>query len=196
MNKPNIAIVGKMYAGKTTLAEAFVKNHGYHKVAMAGPLKMIAKLAYGEVVEKDKEYPVVSLEDGSMGFRSGRQILQGIGQALKVVDRDIWLKIFINDTNDMDNSPYVVDDVRFEFEADYLRGEGWTIVKVDTPEPARVHRAFQLTGKEPTRGELFHESEVEVDDIKEDIYIDGSQPIELVPAKAELIAGMSGSERQ
>lgn len=192
MTRPNVALVGKMYSGKTTMANAFVANQGYRKVAMAGPLKLIAKLAYGEDIQKDKNYPVVDLSFGTRTTKSGRKILQQIGQSLKAVDRDIWLKIFINDTNDMNNGPYVVDDVRFKFEADYLRSAGWVIVKIDTEEAERVRRAFMLTGKEPTHQELNHESEVEVDDISEDVYIDGRQPIELVPAKAELIASMGG----
>lgn len=154
-----------MYSGKTTLAEAFVEHHGYTRVAMAGPLKQLALLAYGENVVKDKEYAVTDLSTGEVTFKSGRAILQGIGQSIKVVDRDIWLKIFINDTAQMAREPYVVDDVRFGFEADYLRSNGWKVVRVVTPEHIRVIRAKVNTGRAPTKAELNHESEVETDDI-------------------------------
>jgi len=178
-----------MYAGKTTLAEHLVASHGYSRVAMAGPLKLLATLAYGEVIEKNKEYPTIDKDTGDLVIKTGRTILQQIGQSLKVVDRDIWLKIFINDTDQMTNAPYVVDDVRFGFEADYLRRAGWTIVKVETPEEERIRRAERLTGVVPTEAELRHESEREVDGIVADITFSGNRPIEDVRYFAELLAG-------
>lgn len=180
----NIAIVGKMYSGKTTLAEAFVQNHGYTRVAMAGPLKQLALLAYGENLLKDKEYEVIDLETGEAFVKSGRAILQGIGQTIKAVDRDIWLKVFINDTAQMAREPYVVDDVRFGFEADYLRSKGWKIVKVQTPEELRISRAKANTGRTPTKDELNHESESEVDDIKSHYIHFGDCKMRDVPVRA------------
>lgn len=183
----NIAIVGKMYAGKTTLANELVKGHGYTRVAMAGPLKQLALLAYGEDVVKDKEYSTIDLTTGEAIFKSGRAILQGIGQSIKAVDRDIWLKVFINDTAKMGREPYVVDDVRFGFEADYLREKGWLIVKVLTPEHTRVNRATFNTGRKPTKEELNHESEREVDDIKAHWVYVGEGLLSVVPEKASQI---------
>lgn len=188
----NIAIVGKMYAGKTTLAKALVEHHGYTRVAMAGPLKQLALLAYGEDVVKDKEYATIDLETGEAVFKSGRAILQGIGQSIKTVDRDIWLKIFINDTAQMAREPYVVDDVRFGFEADYLRSQGWGIVKVHTEEWVRMRRAKSSTGRQPTREELYHESEREVDDIKEQYIYLGDGEMKDIPLRAaEIVKSFS-----
>lgn len=163
----NIAIVGKMYAGKTTLAEEFVRSHDYTRVMMAGPLKALAQLAYGRFdlpVDKGSTYST------SFGDKSGRQILQEIGQSMKAVDRDFWLKCFINDTNAMSahghrDVKFVVDDVRFEFEAEYLRNEGWTIIKVNTPEATRLARGERALGRPISPEELAHESEAEVDRI-------------------------------
>lgn len=184
----NIAIVGKMYSGKTTLAMKLVDNHGYTRVAMAGPLKKLAAYAYGEVVEKDKEYETIDRETGDAVFKTGRQIMQGIGQSLKYVDRNIWLKIFANDTEAMGSEPYVVDDVRFQFEADYLRSRGWLIVMVETPDEERIRRAVALTGRAPSSSELTHESEAEVDEIAYDVFHRGDKPMEKVAEFAKLIA--------
>ncbi len=178
-----------MHAGKTTLANEFVESHGYERVNMAGPLKALAKFAYGEIVEKDKEYATTSLEDGSVSFKSGRRIYQEIGQSLKIVDRDIWLKCFINDTDQMGREPYVCDDVRFAFEADYLRGEGWYIVRVDTPEKIRIKRAVTLNGKAPTDEELSHESEIEVDGIEADFVLSGIFLIDALGQTVDSILG-------
>ena len=183
----NIAIVGRMYAGKTTLANALVRDFGYTRVAMAGPLKQLAFMAYGEDVVKDKEYATTDLNTGDVTFKSGRAILQGIGQSIKVVDRDIWLKMFIADTAHMKREPYVVDDVRFGFEADYLRDNGWGIVMVKTPDWTRIQRAKFSTGRVPTPEELNHESEREVDNIKADYLYIGEGLLSNVPDRAEEI---------
>lgn len=185
----NIAIVGRMYAGKTTLAEQLVKDHGYSRRAMAGPLKALSELAYGEVIAKDKDYPTIDLWTGVEVNKSGREILQGVGQALKVVDRDIWLKCFINDTTRANEEPYVVDDVRFAFEANYLRSQGWVIVKVDTPRETRIKRAEKLNGRRPTDKELNHESEAEVDSIRPDIVVPGDMDMAMVPEIARAVVG-------
>jgi dephospho-CoA kinase len=183
----NIAIVGKMYAGKTTLANELVEAHDYTRVAMAGPLKLLSQLAYGEIVEKDREYATTDRETGEVVFKTGRVVLQQVGQSLKDVDRDIWLKIFINDTTNMDRAPYVVDDVRFKFEADYLAEQGWKIVTVLTSDEERIRRAVALTGRAPTQAELTHESETEVGSIKADAYVDGSRPLAELPGIAKFI---------
>lgn len=181
----NIAIVGKMHAGKTTLANELVRSHGYNRVSMAGPLKALAQFAYGEIVEKDKEYETIDRETGDAVFKSGRVIYQQIGQSLKYVDRDIWLKMFINDTKDMFDKgtayAFVVDDVRFVFEAERLRADGWVIVKVNTPEDVRIDRAIRLMGRAPTLEELNHESEAEVDDIAPDIVMGGTVSLDRIP---------------
>lgn len=187
----NIAIVGKMHAGKTTLATALVNHHGYTRVAMAGPLKALAHIAYGEIA-KDAEYATVNKDSGLVEFKSGRQIYQEIGQSLKSVDRDIWLKCFISDTDHMDKAPYVVDDVRFIFEAEYLRSKGWFIVKVATPEYVRIHRAESMTGRRPTLQELNHESEREVDDIVVDYLYDGLTDLNLLGVEASRLIAAAG----
>lgn len=188
----NIAIVGKMYAGKTTLAKQLVESYGYTRVAMAGPLKQLALIAYGEDIQKDKEYSTIDLWTGLAIEKTGRAILQGIGQSLKVVDRDIWLKIFINDTTNMNKYPYVVDDVRFVFEANYLRAQGWLVIRVDTPDKIRIERAVKVNGRKPSDQELNHESEKEVDLIKADIIVPGDMDIAMVPEIARAIVEKDG----
>ena len=186
----NIAIVGKMYAGKTTLAMELVANHGYSLSRMAGPLKAIAHLAYGEEVQKGQKYDTIDLTTGETVQKTGREILQGIGQSMKIVDRDLWLKCFINDAKYRKSEPYVVDDVRFGFEADYLRKNKWLIVKIETPEDIRIERAIKATGKRPTEAELYHESEREVDDIEVDQAIPGYLAMPMIPIVAhELVKG-------
>ncbi len=193
----NIAIVGKMYAGKTTLANQLVEAHGYRRMLMAGPLKELAHRAYGEEIQKDKNYEVRDLKDGSLETKTGRQILQGIGQSIKTVDRDIWLKIFHNDAarqlqiDGLTPAQIVVDDVRFKFEADYLHSQGWYVVRVYTPVEIRIARAVAMTGVAPTAEELDHESEREVDLIDSNYLHQGADPLDRLALTAKNIVDLA-----
>jgi dephospho-CoA kinase len=168
-----------MYAGKTTLANALAGYpNWYTKVAMAGPLKALAHLAFNEEIVKGKMYPT------SFGYKSGRQILQEVGQAMKSVDQDFWLNCFFNDIEHMSQTPnddrlrFVVDDVRFLFEANALRERGWYVIKVETPEEVRLARGRAALGRDITPEELGHESEVEVGLIIPNFIWDGTTPLE------------------
>lgn len=177
----NIAIVGQMYAGKTTLANAVTRVGGHQRVLMAGPLKAIAGLAFGEDIDKGKEYPT------SYGPKSGRQILQEVGQSMKAVDRDFWLNCFFNDIEHLTTigkaTGFVVDDVRFVFEAEALKANGWEIVKVKTPENIRLARGKAALGRNITAKELGHESEIEVNRITSDWLWGGTTPLKEYDAR-------------
>lgn len=195
----NVAIVGKMGAGKSSLANHLVDVHKYTRVANAGALKTLAAMAYGPI-DKSEAYRVT--EDSQMGFHdiayverelSGRQVLQGLGQIVKEFDRDFWLKAM---SRDMENKrgPFVCDDTRFPFEADYLRNNGWLIVKLYVAKEVRAQRYEYLYGRAPTEEELNHPSETEVDNIEEDIGFSGEQPVEQIAR--EIFEHIEWRERQ
>jgi len=171
----NVALFGRMAAGKSTIAAA-LEDAGYHRMSFAAPLKNIAALAYGPIVKGDM-YEVTPREAGfDRVLVSGREILQDIGQYMKYVDRDFWLKCFLRDANRYDTMPLVVDDGRFTFERDLLRSNGWLIVGIDTDDEVRYNRYETLYGRRPTTDEANHESEAEVPGIvaDADIIVDGT----------------------
>jgi len=174
----NVAIVGKMGAGKSSLANFLVDVHQYTRVANAGALKTLAQMAYGPI-DKGETYRIT--QDYMLGPQeteiSGREILQGIGQTLKSFDRDIWLKAMVRSMESL-QGPFVCDDTRFPFEADFLRKQGWIIVKLYVPKEIRMARYKSLYGREPTDAEMSHPSETEVDQIEEDLLLSGLEPIE------------------
>lgn len=179
----NVAIVGKMGAGKSSLANHLVDVHKYTRVANAGALKALAAMAYGPI-DKSETYRVTipcSVHSGDSHEEreiSGRQVLQGIGQIVKEFDRDFWLKAMMRDIDTKGNGPFVCDDTRFPFEAEFLKERGWIIVKLYVPKDVRAERYRSLYGRVPTEAELNHPSETEVDDIEEDIGFSGESPIE------------------
>lgn len=169
--QPNIAFVGRMAAGKSTLANLLGLFYGYVRVSHADGIKEMAALAYGPI-DKVKEYTVAT-RAGGHNILTGREILQGIGQTVKYLDRDFWIKTTLNRAAKIDG-PVVNDDTRFVFEADALRDAGWLIVGVDTPDEVRMQRYEELYGRRPTESELSHESEREIDAIICDRRIDGT----------------------
>lgn len=179
----NVAIVGKMGAGKSSLANHLVDVHKYTRVANAGALKALAAMAYGPI-DKSETYRVTRIPEFAWGNEyeedeiSGREVLQGIGQIVKEFDRDFWLKAMMRDIETKGNGPFVCDDTRFPFEADFLRSKGWIIAKLYVPKEVRAERYERLYGRVPTESELNHPSETEVDNIKEDIGLSGEDPIE------------------
>ena len=172
----NVALFGQMYAGKSTIADALT-DAGYHRLSFAGPLKNVAALAYGPI-NKTEDYATSESVNDWTGIRlkSGRQILQEVGQTIKAVDRDFWLKCFFRDADNYLGVPLVVDDGRFLFEYQALRDSLWLCVGVRTEDSVRWQRAVSLNGREPTPEEKNHESERQVPEIldKCDIIVDGT----------------------
>jgi len=117
-----IAITGKAGAGKDTIADYLIKEHGYKKISLADPIKRLVKDVFAltdfQVYDRDeREKPLPQ-----WGGRSVRQLLQYIGTELfrTNIDPDIWVKsLWFNIENSQDN--YVIPDVRFPNELNYLR---------------------------------------------------------------------------
>jgi len=172
----NIAIFGAMYSGKTTLAAALTEL-GYVKVSFADPLRNVAALAYGSI-DKSKIYTVSHYGDPDEDI-SGREILQRIGEGVKQIDRDFWLKCFLRDSQRYLDQQIVLDDGRFLFELEALKNNGFVTIGVDTPEEIRLSRAMIINGRYPTYVEMNHISEIEIPFImrKVDIVVDGQGDI-------------------
>jgi dephospho-CoA kinase len=124
-----VLIIGKMRAGKTTMADYLVDNFGFKKYSLATPLKQLyAEMGYGKA-QKDREW------------------LQRMGWSLKQVFGEL---IFVNYL--LDNifaarpDRVVVDDVRFSFElgnlVKALKREGYRIkiVLVTVDEKTQIER--------------------------------------------------------
>jgi dephospho-CoA kinase len=172
----NIAIFGAMYSGKTTLAAALTEL-GYVKVSFADPLRNIAALAYG-TIDKSKMYDVAHYNESNEQI-SGREILQKLGEGVKQIDRDFWLKCFLRDSKRYLDQQIVLDDGRFQFELEALKENGYLTVGVDTPEEVRLSRALMVNGRYPTYIEMNHISEIEIPFVmnKVDVVIDGTGDI-------------------
>ena len=171
----NIAITGRMAAGKTTVSDELVNRHGFTRVAFAGRLKDMAAQVYGggEPVQKGLTYEVTRESDGGVVLLNGREILQQLGQSVKSLDRDLWVRWLLSDIAGREG-PFVLDDLRFPYEAEALKAAGWMVVKVETPAEVRRERYKALYGTYPSPEMESHPSETGVDEVDAHLTVDGT----------------------
>jgi dephospho-CoA kinase len=184
MVRKNIAISGKFAVGKTSAAEILVNNAGYKRLSMAQPIKDFVLQAYGTI---DKGATLTTYPDGS---KSVRQVMQEVGQRMKEVDRNIWLKMLKSQIDECFyvGTPVVIDDMRFPFEAEFLRANGFIIARLTAPDSVRFARYSAIYGRPPSHKEIHDTSEVHVPLISADIEIDGEESPEAVADRLAALA--------
>lgn len=182
MSQPDIAVVGKFAAGKSTIASALVER-GWERISFASRLKDTAAMVFngGKPIRKEGLYIVTDL-DGQERAITGRTVLQELGQSVKSLDRMFWVRWLKHDLDSgyYGPGPYVIDDCRFPYEAEFLRGMGFTVVRVETPTVVRMERYNAIYGRYPTHEELTHPSETEVDLIRPDMTVNGEEDIDRI----------------
>lgn len=110
----HIGLIGLAGSGKDTAAKALY-SLGYNRVAFADELKFCAH-QFGWRGEKDER---------------GRALLQDLGMAARRHDPYHWIA-YVEKWHS--RKEYVVyTDVRFQNEADYVRGKGGIIVRIVRP---------------------------------------------------------------
>lgn len=138
-----IGLIGLAGSGKDTAAEALYRKH-YNRVAFADAVKNLA-FEFGWNGLKDER---------------GRRLLQDLGMAGRAYKESIWIDHVRENRIGLSN--HVFTDVRFQNEADYIRGLGGIIV--------RIVRPGIISGN--------HESELKQSEIAADIEIVNDGTIE------------------
>ncbi len=164
------AFTGKRGHGKSTAAEALVRNMDYVHLNFADPLRQIANLAYGVSYEEMLDPVAKEQVLDRWPFKSPRNILQQIGTDMfRAYVDDTWVENFklrVADamvkheryTGHGDFEPdgpagVVNSDTRFLNEAAAVRAMGGKIIKIVDPRKDRKDAAAQ------------HQSEMEIDQI-------------------------------
>lgn len=159
-----IALFGKMRSGKNTVADILTEEYEFNQFAFGDGIGCIIQEYFPEAWAGGKP----------------REHYQHIGQQLRVLDEDVWVKYLLNDVDayihlkavfdNEDNVNIVVTDGRQLNEAVRLKEEGFVIVKVTTPEEIRLER-MKKAGDVFTAEQLNHETELQVDLIEPDVEI-------------------------
>lgn len=151
---PNIALVGKAGAGKSTIAKMLEDNFQYTRLSFAAPLKVMC------------------------GPDATREQLQRVGLGVRELEPLGWVRLLLDEkarhieavAPNPDNygratvaePRFVVDDCRFPNEVDALKAEGFVVVRVAADHATRVAR-LRANGKLGDESELFHPSELTLD---------------------------------
>jgi hypothetical protein len=165
----DIAFIGRMRSGKDTAGARLVEHHGYTRLAFADPLKDMA-LALNPIVEvcHDGEYERLAdlVKDwgweGAKSYPEARRILQHMGQGIRAMDPDFWVRVLREKWDHIPaDRPIVVTDVRYRNEADFLRTHGFKLVRI--VRPADASKPVQaMTGHDISEGIRVHRSETEL----------------------------------
>lgn len=173
-----IAICGKKRCGKDTLAKHIENTLGYKHVKIATQLKHVMQMLFG-FTESQIEHDLKDVIDVRWGI-TPRQAMQFFGteimqfevqKLLPHIGRTFWIKGLLAQ-HDM-QIPLVISDLRFKHEIDELRAFTTgkvMVVKIERP----VH---QGSVTESSINES-HSSELEYNDIAEDIKIKNDGDIE------------------
>jgi hypothetical protein len=148
-----IAISGKINAGKNTLATLLVKHLGLTEneakiVGLADPMKnMILQMIPNANREclfgpSDLRSNVISddllSDDGNP--LTYRQALLDLGKFGRNYNSNIWLNALVQDAElSKDKKAYIVSDVRFVNEFEYLHNADFYTIRIKRPSPERVN---------------------------------------------------------
>lgn len=157
-----VALFGKMRSGKDTVGEILIKRYDFKRYAFGDGI--------GEIIHK---YFPDTLKHGKP-----RHHYQFIGQQLRELDEDVWIKYLLKKVEAdepkraVQEIPFnvVVTDARQYNEYLRLKENGYIIVKVETDEDIRLERMRAL-GDNFTLELLEHPTELQVDKVVPDVVI-------------------------
>jgi adenylate kinase family enzyme len=124
-----VAISGKPYAGKSTLAKELAKKYGGHVLSIATPLK--AQIPHINKV-------------------SDRAQIHEYANAMTANNPEV----FISQLDLSGGDCIIIDDLRYLHEAHYLRSRGFMLIRLDTPRAICIERFAAALGRDPTAEEV------------------------------------------
>jgi len=120
-----IALVGKKRSGKTTAATFIRNNHSgmAYRDSFAKPIKQHVIRIFGPLDETPKEVL--------------RPVMQALGESLKAkFGQMVFIDQLKQRMRDMEHAAdlVIIDDLRFPFEADWVRSQGGKVIRIIRPE--------------------------------------------------------------
>lgn len=139
-----IGLAGRARTGKTSLAQHLTIEHDFQSYAFADPLREglinVFNLTPSDFSDDKKEQPI-----GWLG-RSPRELMQSMGTewGRHMVHPELWLLLAEQNLTHLgqtyDTAPgFVISDVRFENEAEFIRKRGGIVIHVLRPGAPEVN---------------------------------------------------------
>lgn len=126
-----IGITGKAGVGKDTAAAHLVEHHGYERYAFAAPIKrMLGVLGFPEHLFADHVTKEAVIQDLGCSYR---KLAQTLGTEWgRTIHPEFWLiqakRAYARACREGHVAGFVISDVRFENEAEWIRSEGGTVI--------------------------------------------------------------------
>jgi len=126
-----IGLIGLKQSGKDTFADYLVANHHFRKLAFAEPVKKLCQTMFLLTEEQLNDPELKEKVDGRWGL-SPRQMMQKVGTDMvrQMWDDDFWVKNMDMRLSQIADN-VVISDVRFPNEAEWVRGKGGLLVRID-----------------------------------------------------------------
>lgn len=128
-----IGVCGKAGSGKSTFAEVLCCNLNFSMWSFAEPLKEMVEVitrsnrVWGTQEDKSEMFEPLGL--------TYRELLQRVGEGMRKVDKDFWVKLLAPKVlNAHDYYDIVIPDVRFTNEAKWIKANGGKIVQIVRPD--------------------------------------------------------------
>ena len=143
MKNPIIAFTGLAQSGKTTAANAFI-SIGYDRMSFADPLKAMVR-SLTSVTDKDARPP-------ELCGKSLREVYQSLGTdwGRNMVGGNIWiiagrarLNTLLGDVESDIIRGIVIDDIRFDNEADLVRSMGGVVIEITRASVPQMEHASE-----------------------------------------------------
>lgn len=157
-----IGLTGPARSGKDTVA-GILETHGFKRLSYAAPIKEMLVPLIGNIPDEDKEKIIPWL-----GV-SPRYLMQTLGTewGRMLVKPTIWRDILshrIDLAMEEGHSKFVISDVRFQNEYDWVRAIGGAVWRIQRPDcdPVLSHSSEQL--EEP--GDYIIENDWDVDALR------------------------------
>lgn len=175
-NTPRIALTGKLRSGKSSAATHLSLKHGYTILSFGDALKRMAdELFNGSDVYKfepiTQDCPFSNDGKRVIGYRKPRKLYQDVGQALRELDPDVWVRqvarVLPLWENMRDVNGIVIDDLRQPNEFEWCKANGFTVIRINANEDTRLERARAL-GDSFDIEDLRHDTELHIDDFEAD----------------------------
>ncbi|WP_040930422.1 AAA family ATPase [Paenibacillus larvae] len=156
---PDIAITGKLRAGKDTVADYLMERYGY------------ARYAFGDGVKDDfhRKNPAVPLHP------KPRAAYQEHGQMMREkYGHDVWVvRTMSQIAARKDGRPIVITDVRQPNELIWVKSSGYVVIRVNATDGLRILRAVE-SRDHFHYADLMHETEKHIDGFTVDYEINNN----------------------
>lgn len=155
-----VAISGKRRSGKSFLGGLLSQEYGFKIVSLAAPLKAMVRDLFGLTVAQT-DGDLKEVYDDKIGM-TPRELMIKFGGFCREVDKDFWIRRLFDQIKlrpQAQMGRYVITDLRFKNELDWMRRHNALLVRLERDE--------EFTG-----APIDDPSEKELDDFKEwDVFV-------------------------